>query len=281
MPSPERTFGPIGWQRFLGEGESASEEATADDGASDRDREAAGDEVTDRETDSHDDEVTYADRLTSERTLGPMNWRIPFGGDANPDPDPERSTGFDRAPGFEESTGFVYPHAHEPPPSYERPRQNVTDGEVATRNERLTGRIWRSFSLTAVLVGVGLILLIDTMSLMVPLLAAIGGGLIGGFVAGYVAGGVIRGTVHALLAGVVGGTGVGFLTAAIGVTLGLFMEPATLFGTQTGLVVPTLSGWGLPEPLLVTAVFAAMITIDATIGGVVGGTLRSLIDRLR
>lgn len=166
------------------------------------------------------------------------------------------------------------------PPDTARSRTPATD-ETAASDEGLTSRIPWSISVTAIGVGVGLLVFIDIVSLMVPLLAAIGAGIVGGFVAGYIAGGTFRGALHALAVGIIGGIMVGYLTALIGALIGLFMEPATLLGGQFGPVAAIFGGVGEWGPILVMVLVTAMVAIDATIAGVVGGTFRSMVDEVR
>lgn len=159
---------------------------------------------------------------------------------------------------------------------------------TSRRLSRTATQVRRAFDHTAILVGVGLLLLVDTMAMMVPLLATIGAGIVGGFVAAYIAGGVLRGAVHALIVGVVGGIALGYLTALVGVLLGMYLEPPTLLGGYVGIVAPEFSVVapevalaGALEPLSIIAVITAMVAVDAVLAGLVGGTLRSLVDAAR
>lgn len=160
-------------------------------------------------------------------------------------------------------------------------RRDRSQSDSSSRTAELTRRVPWSVSFAAIGVGVGLLVFLDILTMMVPLLAAIGSGVVAGFVAGYIAGGTIRGGLHALAVGIVGGVVVGYLTAMIGALLGLYMEPATLLGNWVGPVVPQLGAFGAWAPVLLIFVVAAMVAVDATIAGVVGGTVRSAVDRAR
>lgn len=160
-------------------------------------------------------------------------------------------------------------------------RSPARDGTATEEEAGLADRVPGWISVTAIGVGVGLLVFLDIVSMMVPLIAAIGAGIVGGFVAGYIAGGTVRGAAHALVVGVVGGIAVGYLTALIGALIGLFLEPATLLGSQVGPIAPDLGTFGSWGPLMVMVFVTAMVAIDATIGGVVGGTLRSMVDEVR
>jgi hypothetical protein len=126
-----------------------------------------------------------------------------------------------------------------------------TGTDEATEEAGFLDRVPWSISLTAIGVGVGLLVFLDIVSMMVPLIAAIGAGIVGGFVAGYISGGTVRGAMHALAVGIIGGVSVGYLTALVGALVGLFLEPATLLGRVVGPITPSLGifrDWG---PLLV------------------------------
>lgn len=279
MAPSERTFGPFGWKRASDDGSAgdgtpsggtdANSEATErDDGTAtsgpDRGEDGSPDDTERSEWFERRDEN---ERIISERTLGPTSLQNVFGEESAPRN--ERTT----SQGAVTGTGEVVDPGRT---RQEHEREEAVEHETST----LT-RVRRSFVLTAVLVGVGLIIVIDIMSMMIPILAAIGAGLVGGFVAGYIAGGTLRGAAHAFVAGVIGGTAAGFLTAVIGVTLGLYMEPASLVADRVGPISPAFSGMGLLEPLFITILIAAMIVLDATIAGGIGGALRSLVDEVR
>ena len=218
---------------------------------------------------------------TSERTFGPIGLKGLTGGDDATDESEirtRRETGSTdtRAAGRPQTTSETSGTPATTPTRTPARQRTSTDEE-----DGLLGRIPWSISVTAIAVGVGLLVFIDIVTMMVPLLAAIGAGLIAGFVSGYIAGGTFRGALHALAVGIIGGIAVGYLTALVGALVGLFLEPATLLGRQLGPLAPDLGAFGAWGPLLVMVLVTVLVAVDATIGGAVGGTVRSVVDQAR
>lgn len=218
---------------------------------------------------------------TSERTFGPIGLKGLTGGSDETDesePPTRRATGSTEASAAEPSRRTSETSGT---PATTPTRTPVRKRTSNDEEDGLLSRIPWSISITAIAVGVGLLVFIDIVTMMVPLLAAIGAGLIAGFVSGYIAGGTFRGALHALAVGIIGGIAVGYLTALIGALVGLFLEPATLLGDLLGPIAPDLGTFGAWGPLLVMVLVTVMVAIDATIGGVLGGTVRSVVDQAR
>lgn len=123
--------------------------------------------------------------------------------------------------------------------------------------------------------------LVNLNAIFIPPFVLVGGGVVGGFIAGYAAGGLSRGTAHGALAGVIVGLISGTLVAFLGMLLGLYTQHPTLIGKLTGfLVAPVFDRTGPGEPILVLLGTTAVITLDGLVGGVIGGLLRSAVDRI-
>ncbi|QLD87729.1 hypothetical protein HWV07_01235 [Natronomonas salina] len=216
---------------------------------------------------------------TSERTVGPIGLQGLTGDDATDESgirrrrETESTTSTAGTPRTTSETSGTPAISPTRTPARQRTSTDEEDG--------LLSRIPWSISVTAIAVGVGLLVFIDIVTMMVPLLAAIGAGIIAGFVSGYIAGGTFRGALHALAVGIIGGIAVGYLTALIGALIGLFLEPATLLGGVLGPLAPELGAFGDWGPLLVMVLVTVLVAVDATIGGAVGGTVRSVVDQAR
>lgn len=148
----------------------------------------------------------------------------------------------------------------------------------------------RSLNSTAVLVGAGIGILIQLIALATPLLVIGGGGLMAGFIAAYIVGGP-RGWFHGAAAGLVTGVINGFIVALPIALIGMVMGPPTLISVISDqsefvpglydLITTGFTGVGTTpfDLLFIIAITALFLTAEALVGGLLGGGLRSLVDR--
>lgn len=148
----------------------------------------------------------------------------------------------------------------------------------------------RSLNSTAVLVGAGIGILMQLIALATPLLVFGGGGLVAGFIAAYIVGGP-RGWFHGAAAGLVTGVVNGVIAALPGMLLGMLISPPTLLSTLSDridgipaaydLITSVYTGAGTTpfDLLFIIAITGLFLTVEGLIGGLIGGGLRSLVDR--
>lgn len=154
-----------------------------------------------------------------------------------------------------------------------------TTEAVAVR-ERF-GELRSSISKKAIAAGGIFGTLVNLNVLWIPPFSVIGGGLIGGFVGGYTVGGTSRGALHGTLAGIVVGIGSGILAVLLGFLLAQYVPPPNLLYKLTGVLIPPLlMNTGPAEPILVLLGITFVVAIDGFVGGIVGGVIRSAVDRI-
>lgn len=135
-----------------------------------------------------------------------------------------------------------------------------------------TGTIDKRVVIGAAIAGI----LVDLNSMLIPILAIIGGGVVAGFIAGYAIGKPGQGLVHAAVASAIVGVAASMSTLALGVTLGLYNEPPLLFLGVLGPISPIFSDLGFPGVVLLTGTLTLFVMIDGVIGGLLGAGLKSI-----
>ncbi|QCW02936.1 hypothetical protein [Natrinema pallidum] len=117
---------------------------------------------------------------------------------------------------------------------------------------------------------------ISLSSVLVPLFARIGGGVVAGGIAAYAAGRMATGLAYAVTASALAGGLAGFFMTFVGSLFGLYTEPPLFVFASIGPLSPGLSGLGLPSVVLLAIVFSLLTAVDGLIGGLIGSGLRLL-----